>query len=137
VRYTPAGGQIDVELFWDQSPREEPRLDRDETEPAAGDLRPADRQQVVLRVSDTGIGIAEADRERIFERFYRVQKDRSQDTGGTGLGLAIVKQLVQVLEGSITVSSRKGQGTCFEIRLPGVGFTQSSSKPSGQSAQIR
>lgn len=112
VRYTPGGGQIDVELFEEE-------------------------QYVVLRVSDTGIGIAESDRERIFERFYRVQKDRSQDTGGTGLGLAIVKQLVQVLEGSVEVSSRKGKGTCFEIRLPGVGFTQSSSKASGQSAQSR
>lgn len=112
VRYTPAGGQIELELFQEQ-------------------------QQVVLRVSDTGIGIAEADRERIFERFYRVQKDRSQDTGGTGLGLAIVKQLVQVLDGSVEVSGRKGEGTCFEIRLPGVGFTQSSSKSGGQSAQSR
>lgn len=112
VRYTPAGGQIELELFQQQ-------------------------QQVVLRVSDTGIGIAEADRERIFERFYRVQKDRSQDTGGTGLGLAIVKQLVQVLDGSVEVTGRKGEGTCFEIRLPGVGFTQSSSKSGGQSAQSR
>jgi two-component system phosphate regulon sensor histidine kinase PhoR len=73
---------------------------------------------VRIEVTDTGIGIPEADRARIFERFYRVEKARSRDLGGTGLGLAIVKHLVQAQEGEVSVSSREGQGSTFCVRLP-------------------
>jgi two-component system phosphate regulon sensor histidine kinase PhoR len=73
---------------------------------------------VRVDVSDTGIGIPEADRARIFERFYRVEKARSRDLGGTGLGLAIVKHLVQSHDGEVFVSSREGQGSTFSVRLP-------------------
>jgi len=73
---------------------------------------------VRIDVSDTGIGIPEADRARIFERFYRVDKARSRDLGGTGLGLAIVKHLVQAQDGEVFVSSREGQGSTFTVRLP-------------------
>jgi signal transduction histidine kinase len=69
-------------------------------------------------VSDTGIGIPEADRARIFERFYRVEKARSRDLGGTGLGLSIVKHLVQAQDGEVFVTSREGQGSTFSVRLP-------------------
>jgi two-component system phosphate regulon sensor histidine kinase PhoR len=73
---------------------------------------------VRIDVSDTGIGIPAADRARIFERFYRVEKARSRDLGGTGLGLAIVKHLVQALDGEVFVASREGKGTTFTLRLP-------------------
>jgi two-component system phosphate regulon sensor histidine kinase PhoR len=73
---------------------------------------------VRIDVADTGIGIPEADRARVFERFYRVEKARSRDLGGTGLGLAIVKHLVQAQDGEVFVSSREGEGTVFTVRLP-------------------
>ena len=67
------------------------------------------RDAVRIDVSDTGIGIPEADRARIFERFYRVEKARSRDLGGTGLGLSIVKHLLQALDGEVFVASREGK----------------------------
>jgi signal transduction histidine kinase len=70
-----------------------------------------------VSVIDNGIGIPESDLERIFERFYRVDKARSADAGGTGLGLAIVKYLVQAIGGSISVRSRLGEGSEFTLRL--------------------
>lgn len=72
---------------------------------------------VDISVIDNGIGIPESDLERIFERFYRVDKARSADAGGTGLGLSIVKYLVQALGGSIRVRSRLGEGSEFTLRL--------------------
>jgi two-component system phosphate regulon sensor histidine kinase PhoR len=78
---------------------------------------------VRIDVSDTGIGIPEADRARIFERFYRVEKARSRDLGGTGLGLSIVKHLVQALDGEVFVASREGKGTTFTLRLPAAPST--------------
>lgn len=71
----------------------------------------------ILRVSDTGIGIPKADQDRIFERFYRVDKSRSRNTGGTGLGLAIVKHIVELHEGAIKLTSTPGKGSTFEIIL--------------------
>ena len=71
-----------------------------------------------LAVTDTGIGLAESDQERVFERFYRVDKARSRELGGTGLGLSIVKNTVQGLGGKIGVSSRLGHGSTFWVRLP-------------------
>ena len=67
---------------------------------------------------DQGIGIPARDQERVFERFYRVDRARSRDTGGTGLGLAIVRHVVQNHDGEITVSSREGDGSTFTLRLP-------------------
>ena len=71
-----------------------------------------------LAVTDQGIGIAEADQDRIFERFYRVDPARSRATGGTGLGLAIVKHIVTNHGGSVHVWSSEGSGSTFSIRLP-------------------
>ena len=73
---------------------------------------------VCLRVADTGIGIPETDRERIFERFYRVDKSRSKEVGGTGLGLSIVKHACQILMAELTVFSTPGEGTAIEIIFP-------------------
>jgi two-component system, OmpR family, phosphate regulon sensor histidine kinase PhoR len=93
VRYTPEGGSVTLSV----------------TE---------EGEWLSVVVADTGIGIKQADLDRIFERFYRAEKDRAADTGGTGLGLSIVKNLVQVLEGSVNVWSEPNQGSRFEVRLP-------------------
>jgi two-component system, OmpR family, sensor histidine kinase SenX3 len=74
--------------------------------------------RVRIDVSDEGIGIPPRDRERIFERFYRVDKARARDTGGTGLGLSIVRHVVHNHGGEVTVSSREGEGSVFSIVLP-------------------
>ncbi|MCI2241025.1 hypothetical protein LPT13_01495 [Adlercreutzia sp. JBNU-10] len=84
--------------------------------PAAGEGAPA--AQVVIRVADTGPGVPEDKREKIFERFYRLEKSRSKETGGTGLGLAIVKHGVMRHGGSIEVGGREGEGAEFILRLP-------------------
>lgn len=73
---------------------------------------------MVLKVKDSGIGIPLEYQERLFERFYRVDRGRSRKGGGTGLGLAIVKHIVLSANGSIDVSSRPGEGTEFKIELP-------------------
>ncbi|MET0673405.1 MAG: ATP-binding protein, partial [Microbacterium pygmaeum] len=73
---------------------------------------------VEIAVTDRGIGIAEADQERVFERFYRADQARSRRTGGTGLGLAIVKHAIQRHGGEVRLWSRPGRGSTFTIRLP-------------------
>ena len=68
-----------------------------------------------LSVQDSGIGIPRSEQERIFERFYRIDKSRSRETGGTGLGLAIVKHIAEIHDAKITVDSEVGQGTCITV----------------------
>jgi len=85
---------------------------------------------VEISVSDQGIGIAEADQARVFERFYRVDPARSRSTGGTGLGLAIVKHVATNHGGDVSVWSSEGEGSTFTVRLPLVHVgTASSSWP--------
>ena len=93
VQYTPAGGQIMVSAG-----------------PKNG--------EVIFTVSDTGIGIPQADQPRIFERFYRVDVARSREVGGTGLGLSIAKHLVEVHGGRIWVESEVGRGSQFHFSVP-------------------
>jgi two-component system sensor histidine kinase SenX3 len=80
--------------------------------------RTADSWMAEVSVTDQGIGIPERDRERIFERFYRVDPARSRATGGTGLGLAIVKHVTAAHGGNVTVWSKEGGGSTFTLRLP-------------------
>ncbi|HTL87866.1 MAG TPA: two-component system sensor histidine kinase RppB [Leptolyngbya sp.] len=93
IRSTPAGGSVIVSL--------------DQSENAA-----------IVEVRDTGIGIAPEDQRYLFDRFYRVQPDRSLQTGGSGLGLPIAQGIVQAHQGSIEVQSQLGQGSRFIVRLP-------------------
>lgn len=78
----------------------------------------ADYQYFYLKVADSGIGIPEESQKRIFERFYRVDKTRSRETGGTGLGLAITYNSVLMHKGDIKVYSKEGEGTTFTVRIP-------------------
>ncbi|HAZ80365.1 MAG TPA: hypothetical protein DCX08_10570 [Porticoccaceae bacterium] len=93
IKYTPAMGHVHVVIEVDAS-------------------------TALLSIKDDGIGIDEANQERIFERFYRVDKARSQSLGGTGLGLAIVKHIVQSHKGSLKLKSKLNQGSTFVIKIP-------------------
>lgn len=93
VHYTPQGGSVELEC--------EPLVDR-----------------VRVHVRDTGIGIPERHRRRVFERFYRVNRDRSRATGGTGLGLSIVKHIVNAHGGLVGVDGRIGKGSDFWFTIP-------------------
>jgi two-component system sensor histidine kinase SenX3 len=87
------------------------------------------RPTVDISVTDQGLGIADADVDRIFERFYRVDPARSRATGGTGLGLAIVKNIVTNHLGTVAVQSTVGEGSTFTIRLPRVHSRTGQSGP--------
>jgi two-component system phosphate regulon sensor histidine kinase PhoR len=76
------------------------------------------KKMAVIRVSDTGIGIAKEHFPRLFERFYRVDASRSRAVGGTGLGLSIVKHLAVLYGGEVGVESKVGEGSTFTVRLP-------------------
>ncbi len=93
VKYTPDGGKIDVECG-------------------------NDGQNALIRVTDNGIGIPKEDLPHIFERFYRVDKARSRQSGGTGLGLAIAREITQRHGGDISIESHMPNGTCVSIVLP-------------------
>ncbi|UVT15157.1 MAG: PAS domain-containing protein [Nitrospira sp.] len=101
IKYTPAGGTITVGA---------------KLIPSFGTDHPA--KTIELSVADTGIGIPEQDRPRVFERFYRVDKARSRELGGTGLGLAIVKHIVEGHGGHVWVEANQPQGSRFVVRLP-------------------
>ncbi|OPF84572.1 two-component sensor histidine kinase [Streptomyces antioxidans] len=87
---------------------------------------------IEIAVTDQGIGISEKDRERIFERFYRVDPARSRQTGGTGLGLAIVKHVAASHGGEVTVWSAEGQGSTFTLRLPEAGAARDRDRSRSQ-----
>jgi len=104
IRYTPAGNSINVSL--------------EKSDHTA-----------VIKVTDTGIGIAPTEQAHIFDRFYRVNRDRSRHTGGSGLGLAIAKAIAQSHHGSLQVQSELGVGSIFTLRLPLVGSSVTSPQP--------
>ncbi len=81
-------------------------------------LAESEAGQAIIEVKDTGMGIPEKEQDRIFERFYRVDKARSRNAGGTGLGLSIVKHIVENSEGTIELHSQYGKGASFIVHLP-------------------
>jgi signal transduction histidine kinase len=93
LKFTPAGGHIAVRL-WQEG------------------------ENLVLEVSDTGIGIPDDQLERVFERFYQIDGSTTRRYGGTGLGLALVKEIVEAHEGHVTVQSTMGKGSTFTVTLP-------------------
>jgi two-component system, OmpR family, Ni(II)-sensor and/or redox sensor kinase NrsS len=93
IHYTPKGGQVLISL-------------------TMGD------RHALIAVQDTGIGIAPTEQTQIFDRFYRVDSDRSRKTGGTGLGLAISQAIAHLHQGNIAVKSELGTGSTFTIYLP-------------------
>ena len=93
VKYTPKGGRVGISL-------EE------------------ERSSAILKVKDTGIGIAPEDMPYIFDRFYRVDKSRGRDGGGVGLGLSICKEIVESMGGTIGAESAFARGTIFTVRFP-------------------
>ena len=78
----------------------------------------ADHKYFYVKVADSGVGIPEDCQDQVFDRFYRVDKARSRDTGGTGLGLAITKSVVSLHNGEIKLYSKVGEGTTFTLRVP-------------------
>ncbi|WP_367568384.1 sensor histidine kinase [Lacrimispora sp.] len=78
----------------------------------------ADHKFFYVKVADSGIGIPEEFQEHVFERFYRVDKARSRETGGTGLGLSITKKIVLMHQGAIKLQSKEGEGSTFTVRIP-------------------
>ena len=94
-KYTPKGGQIAVSLD---------HIDN----------------MIQITFCDTGVGIPKADIDRIFERFYRVDKTRSREMGGTGLGLSIAREIVTAHEGVIAIDSEVGQGTCVTLKFSAI-----------------
>jgi two-component system phosphate regulon sensor histidine kinase PhoR len=109
IKYTPAGGTITVGA---------------KLAPSIGNVEPPVRA-IELSVADTGIGIPEEDRPRVFERFYRVDKARSRELGGTGLGLAIVKHIIEGHGGQVWVEANHPHGSRFVVRLPLTPTTRS------------
>lgn len=76
------------------------------------------KQEVTISVADQGIGVADKDKEKIFDRFYRVDKARSRSSGGLGLGLSLAKAIVEHHHGKIWVEDNKKQGSIFKVKLP-------------------
>ena len=93
IRYNNPGGSVDVQTY-------------------------AREGHTYLVVKDTGIGISKEHQERIFERFYRVDKSHSREIGGTGLGLAIARSAIVMHRGAIRVYSKENEGTTFSVRIP-------------------
>ena len=93
IKYSPEGGFVHIDLT-------------------------ADNDYLTIKIEDNGPGIPEDERDRIFERFYRLDDSRARDTGGTGLGLAITKEAVLMHNGTIDVANVSDIGSVFTIRLP-------------------
>jgi signal transduction histidine kinase len=93
LKFTPAGGRVTVRTF-------------------------VDRDQAVLEIADTGIGIPEGEQDRLFQRFFRSSTATEQAIPGTGLGLVISRAIAEAHGGTITVTSKAGEGTCFRVELP-------------------
>jgi len=102
IRYTPECGEISIHLVRSNAGMH------------------------VIEIRDNGPGIAQEHQSKIFERFYRIDQDRSRETGGAGLGLAIARWMIALNSGSITLESEERKGSIFRITLAGVGISGSN-----------
>ena len=109
IKYTEQGGTIRVALSKEYEP-----LGKN----SSGGTEGEKEEFAKIVVSDTGIGIAKEDQERIFDRFFRVDKARSREEGGSGLGLSICKWIIEAHQGEIRVESELGKGSSFIVKLP-------------------
>ena len=110
VKYTEEGGKITIHLTRNHAPSS--------GKDNGNGLEPGKTGLAEITVTDTGIGIAKQDQERIFDRFFRVDKARSREQGGSGLGLSICKWIVEAHRGKISVESEFGKGSSFIVLLP-------------------
>jgi two-component system phosphate regulon sensor histidine kinase PhoR len=111
IKYTEEGGSIHISLQKEYLPPVRNQTDRLEKE----------RERFIkIIVSDTGIGISKEDQEKIFIRFFRVDKARSREQGGSGLGLSICKWIVEAHQGQIKVESELGKGSSFVVKFPSL-----------------
>jgi two-component system sensor histidine kinase VicK len=99
MKYTPDGGRIEIVTYSSDG-------------------------CVIITIDDTGVGIPPEDLPRVFDRFYRVDKARSRESGGTGLGLSIAKEIITLHGGDIEISSKQGVGTKVTITLPVTGIPE-------------
>jgi two-component system phosphate regulon sensor histidine kinase PhoR len=106
IKYTPEGGHVEVSLQ-------------------------VQGGKPLFSVADSGVGIAEDEQERVFERFYRVDKARSREVGGTGLGLSIVKHLARVIGAELSLQSQLGTGSTFTLSIPGLNAAEKPANPAG------
>lgn len=112
IKFTPAGGRVSVSAAAGS-------MTLGEAEGGAGAVLFArQRPAVILRVADTGIGIPESERTKVFDAFYQVDQSSTREAGGTGLGLSIVKRLVEAHEGTVRVEANQPRGTVFVVELP-------------------
>lgn len=112
IKFTPSGGRVTIKARL-TSIEAEPRNDSTGTVILA-----ARRSAVEFRVEDTGIGIPEAERQRVFDAFYQIDSSSTREQGGTGLGLSIVKRLVEGHDGSVRIESNEPRGTVFVVTIP-------------------
>ena len=112
IKFTPEGGTVRLSANLVHR-----HMTADEEGPAVV-MRGMKRAMIELRVADTGIGISEADRERVFDAFYQVDSSSTRSQGGTGLGLSIVKRLVSAHDGVVHVEKGDPSGSVFVVLLP-------------------
>jgi signal transduction histidine kinase len=113
IKFTPAEGSVTLSA---EITHVELPLD-DEDGPAIV-MRGVKRPMIEVRVADTGIGIAEAERPRVFDAFYQVDSSSTREQGGAGLGLSIVKRLVDAHDGTVHIEANAPRGTVFVVRIP-------------------
>jgi two-component system, NarL family, sensor histidine kinase BarA len=129
IKFTPPGGTVQMVARQMATSVD----DGTEAEPGMVLLAPL-RQMVEVRVSDTGIGIPEAERDKVFDPFYQVDQSNTREHGGTGLGLSIVKRLVEAHHGTVHIEGNDPTGAVFVVRLPA---SRPSSPPSHSAISVR
>lgn len=127
IKFSDHGSVVSIDV--------ETTADSGDREAADSGAIEAGEDEVIIRVTDHGIGIPASDLDRVFERFYRVDPARSRASGGTGLGLSIVRHAVANHSGTIDLRSAEGEGSTFEMRFP-AGHATEAEDPTGEPAEL-